>query len=178
VVSGDKLVIYCKTGGANNTISLTDTIGNTFSKGTHQNDGSLGNTDLFYAYSSGSNAADFFTCTNNNSANPDMIALQYRGGATSGAADVLQNAASASGGWATSGFSTTAANEVVVQCLTSNVMPSAGPIGGNTANVRVAGGTYTPYCEDYIFTTAQTGITAETYLPGTGAYNGQMGAFK
>jgi hypothetical protein len=178
VVSGDKLVIFCQTNGANNTISLTDTIGNTFSKGTHQNDASIGNSDLFYAYSSGSNAADFFTCTNNNAANPNIVALQYRGGATSGAADVLQNGAAVSGTFTTTSFSTTAANEVVVQCLTSNVTPSAGPIGGNTANVRVAGGSYTPYCQDYIFTSTQSSITASATLPGTGAYNGQMGAFK
>lgn len=178
VTAGDKLVVFCQTNGGNNTISMSDTIGNTFSKGTHQNDGSIGNSDLFYAYSSGSNAADFFTCTNNNSANPNIVALQYRGGATSGAADVLQNSAASSGAWTTTAFSTAAGNEVVVQCLSSNITPSAGLVGGNTANVRVAGGSYVPYCQDYIFTSTQSSITSSITLSGTGDYNGQMGAFK
>jgi hypothetical protein len=178
VVSGDKLVIFCQTNGANNTISLTDTIGNTFTKGTHQNDGSIGNSDLFYAYSSGSNAADFFTCTNNNAANPSIVALQYRGGSTSGTADVLQNAAGSSGAYTTTSFSTTAANEVVVQCMAASNPPFAGPIGGFTGNLRVAGGSFVPGCQDYIFTSTQSSITAAFGISGSGNFNGQMGAFK
>jgi hypothetical protein len=179
VVVGDKLIVFCKTGGGNNTLTVTDTAGNTFSKGTHQNDAVIGNTDMFYSVVATSNAADYFTCNSSNSANfSALIALQYRGGATSGIADVLLNAAATSGVWTSSAFSTATAQELVVQCMATDGTPTGGTIGGATANVRVAGSSTTPACQDYIFTSTQTLITATYTITGTGDYNGQLGAFK
>jgi hypothetical protein len=179
VAAGDHLIAWCKTGGANNTISMTDTIGNTFNKGTHQNDASFGNTELFYAISSGSNAADIFTCTNSNAANfITIVALQYQGGASSAINDVLMNSAGSGGNWTTAAFSTANVNEVVVQCFVA-VAGAAGTIGSVAGTLRYnSGGTNPTLCQDAIFTSIQTSITAQLLIPGTGSYNGQMGAFK
>jgi hypothetical protein len=181
VTAGDKLIVFCVSGGANNTMTMTDTIGNTFGKGTHQNDASIGNTDMFYAVSSASNAADSFTCTNSNGANNiTLVALQYRGGASSGIADVLTNNAGISGAWTTSAFNTSAAQEVVVQCAEVGTYTAAGQIGGVTAIRRFDSGvtSFDVSCQDVIFSSIQTSITASITIVGSSSYNGQMGAFK
>jgi hypothetical protein len=175
---GDKLIVFCKTGGGNNTLTVTDTSSDTFfGKGTHQNDGGIGNTDMFYAVASTANAAENFTCNSSNSASfSTIVALQYRGGVASSINDVLLNATGVSGAWTTTSFTTVQA-EVIVQCMGSSpVASAAGTIGGVTATLRFSG--TDSACQDHIFTNAQTSIDAVFVVPGSGGWNGQLGSFK
>lgn len=179
VALGDTLVAFCSTSGGLNTITISDSAGNTWTKGTHQNDGTVGNTDLAYSTVSVASTTDSFTCDNSTSSTVNgLIVLQFQGG-SSGAPFSLQNTTS-SGGWTTASFSTTDPNSVVVQCLsTSSTLSGPGTIGGVTAALvfDYVSSSYDSGCQYVIFNSSQTNITA-AISDGGGTNNGQMGAFK
>jgi hypothetical protein len=181
VLLNDTLIAVCGSGGSVNTFTITDTIGNTFGKNTHLLDLTVGNTDMLYTVATSSNSSDSFSCTNSSSASSDVITvLQYRGGISSGISDAATNgAATSAASWTTGTFSTTTPNEVVVQCSDMNHSLIAGTIGGVAATIRFQGGIGGFSCQDVIFNSVQTGITATLNISGgSGNYNGQLGSFR
>jgi hypothetical protein len=174
VTTGDVLLAFCRTGGGPNTLAVTDTQSNTYTAGTHQNDGGVGNTRMFETVATATNS-DTLTCTNTTGSGGTLFVLQYRGGASS--VSFVDHAAGSSGGWTSSSFSTPA-NSVVVQCLgidNTNALAAGtvGPIGAvlRLSNYAGSGGG----CQDAMFTGAQTGITSALgYATAGGDWNGQL----
>ena len=184
VRGGDKIIGFCKSGGATSTVfTATSTGGDSPSYLNIDFNSSYGSTQMWYIANANANSADTFQCSNSTgNGYVDIVVMQFRGGL--GVLDTqLQGVISYTDPVTTGPFSTAINMEVIVMCAASwnNSSYSAGLIGGATA---ILGPTYTSSgdcaaCEYLITSAAQSGITASLDIGSTSQLaNWGLGVFK
>jgi len=132
-------------------------------------DVNIGIIEAFVAKATGSNASVTFTAGYPASRRTRVLVLKYTGVAGSSATDVTSvTASTGTASLQSNTFTTTLANEVIIQCGqgdTSTTSYTAGSIGTGSGTVRQSqaldgGTTYVAACQDLTVTSIQTGITA------------------
>lgn len=190
LTAGDFVFLFCSgSGTSSTTYTASSTPSNTWvGIGTAQV--ASGNvTQGFYTLSAGSGSTTFL-CTQGGSGgtgNLSPIALQYHYSGAGAALDTGISSTSAGGPtYVSSSFTTTSA-DLIIQCARAgadNVKWVGGVIGSGTATVRNAArqlpnSITDSACQDIIFSTTQSGITAAMNAPSTsGTYPYVVGAFK
>lgn len=156
VVAGNLLVVGCRIGFiTNNTITVTDTAGNTFASVTHFQ-GAVSTIELFYAKNAIGNASDTIQCNYDAARSYNsIVVMQYSGASATVPVDTGGTTTAFSAAAATlSGFTTSAANEVLVCFATTESIASA-YVAGASFTLQSTNNSMSAY-EDRVVTATDT----------------------
>lgn len=154
VTANNLLVVVVRSGGAVTSITITDTIGNTWTNGTFHAISATGSLQISWSVNS-SSAADTITVTPNSASTIRVAIYEFSGTATASVLDVQENVQSGTGtGPDSTSFTPAQDNELVVGAA----------IVDNTATFT-AGTNYT--LQDAVPASPNTKLGVETWIQTT-----------